>query len=134
MIGVGKRRLGGWRFNGFIVAGASDKRTREQSPPPKPYHKFLVAEARQLGIELGPMPQLFAFNERWEWHVEQRIAHKLMIDKFTKRKPGQRGPGKHLGSREKGGGNSTPEKQLKRQRDNYWRNKLVGLLQAPKKK
>jgi hypothetical protein len=129
MIGVGVQRLGKWRFKGFIVAKPPVKRytVRERPPPTKPYHKFIVAEAQRRGIDLGRIPQLFAFNEHWEQHVEwqmgQQIAHEFLVAKFTKRKPGQRkkGTGAKWGRPRRPGADL---KDLARRRAAYARNKL----------
>jgi hypothetical protein len=115
------------RFKGFVVAKPGVKHTvRERPPPEKLYHKFIIAETQRLGIKLDPIPQLFAFNERWEQYVEQQIAHKTLTDKFRKthghpideytmRKPGQRGPGK-----QRGVNTVTSQRRLDRAHENYW--------------
>jgi hypothetical protein len=101
----------------------------------KLYVKFLADEAQRRDLLRVDLSVLSVRS--WMQWLEHRLCIELWIESLKQRKPGQRGPGKQPGVRKKGGGNTTPQKQLDRQRANYLNNKLSvsALMQwEPKKK
>ena len=74
------------------------------------------------------------WDEDEEFLLKGFIVARPSTNQAKAPKSGQRGPGKHLGVRDKGGGNKTPQKQLTRQQVKYWRDKAIAeLLEARKR-